>query len=253
MKRQIKALYEGRSAAAVRFRYWLLAFDLVTIVFLIASSFSDHSLTVKLIDAAFGVIIALDFAARLWISRAPWRQVFSYWGIIDIVVIVSLILPLAGEGLAFLRALRMLRLLQSHQILHQLRRDFRFFREYETTVTAVINLVTFIFFATALVYETQHQMNPEIGNYVDAAYFTIATLTTTGFGDVTLVGQSGKLLSIAIMIFGVSLFLRLVQVIVRPAKVDYKCEQCGLSRHDRDAVHCKACGNLLAIEDDGAD
>lgn len=251
VKARIAELYEGKSEAAVRFRYALLAFDLITIVFLIASSFSDHGLVVKLIDAAFGVIIALDLGARLWISKRPMRQLFSFWGLIDVVVIISLIAPLTGEGLAFMRVARMLRLLQSHQILAQLREDFRFFRIYENTITASLNLMTFIFFMTALVYETQHRVNPEITNYVDSAYFTIATLTTTGFGDVTLVGRSGKLISIAIMIFGVSLFLRLVQVVVRPAKVDYKCPQCGLSRHDRDAVHCKACGLLLAIEDDG--
>lgn len=251
MKKRIELLYLGRSKAAVRFRYALLAFDLFTIVFLIAFSFSAHGTAVKVIDAFFGVVIALDLAARLWISKKPWRQLFSFWGLIEVVVIVSLIAPLTSEGLAFLRVLRMLRLLQSHQILAQLRRDFGFFRRNENTITASLNLLTFIFFMTALVYETQHRVNPEITNYVDSAYFTIATLTTTGFGDVTLVGQSGKLISIAIMIFGVSLFLRLVQVVVRPAKVDFKCPQCGLSRHDRDAVHCKACGFPLTIEDDG--
>ena len=79
----------------------------------------------------------------------------------------------------------------------------------------------------------------------------MTTLTTTGFGDVTLVGTSGKMISVLIMIFGVSLFLRLVQVIIRPHKVVHKCPQCGLKRHDADAVHCKACGQILNIEDEG--
>ena len=47
------------------------------------------------------------------------------------------------------------------------------------------------------------------------------------------------------------LFLRLVQVMLRPDKVDYKCPDCGLKRHDRDAIHCKACGRVLHIEDEG--
>ena len=41
---------------------------------------------------------------------------------------------------------------------------------------------------TGFVYETQHGRNPEIGNYVDALYFTVTALTTTGFGDITLQG-----------------------------------------------------------------
>ena len=41
---------------------------------------------------------------------------------------------------------------------------------------------------SAIVYETQHWSNPEIANYIDALYFTVTALTTTGFGDITLPG-----------------------------------------------------------------
>ena len=252
-KARLRELYSGRSVVAVRFRYTLLAFDLTTIIFLIASSFFDYGRFIMLVDALFGVIILADLAARLWISKHPLREMLRLFNVIDVLVVISLILPLTGEGMAFLRVVRMLRLLQSHQILKQLRRDFQFFRDREVTIKAALNLVCFIFFTTALVFEQQRGINPDIRNYVDAAYFTIAALTTTGFGDVTLVGQVGKLISIAIMIFGVSLFLRLVQVVLRPTKVEYACTHCGLMRHDRDAVHCKACGNLLAIPDEGID
>ena len=30
-----------------------------------------------------------------------------------------------------------------------------------------------------------------------------------------------------------------------------KCPACGLMRHDIDAVHCKACGQILNIPDEG--
>lgn len=100
---------------------------------------------------------------------------------------------------------------------------------------------------TSLVYETQHYTNPKISNYADALYFTVTALTTTGFGDIVLDGTTGRMISVLIMIFGVSLFLRLVQVILRPEKVDFRCTDCGLLTHDRDAVHCKACGKLLNI------
>lgn len=55
------------------------------------------------------------------------------------------------------------------------------------------------------------------------------------------------------MFFGVTLFLRLAQVLFRPVKVRHPCLHCGLQRHDPDAVHCKACGNLLNIPDEGWD
>jgi voltage-gated potassium channel len=95
----------------------------------------------------------------------------------------------------------------------------------------------FLFTMTGVVYQTQHWRNPAIANYVDALYFTIAALTTTGFGDITLQGTWGRIISIIIMIFGVTLFLRLLQALVRPHKVRYACPACGLQRHDVDAVH----------------
>ena len=55
-----------------------------------------------------------------------------------------------------------------------------------------------------------------------------------------------------IMIAGISLFLRLAQAVFRPGKVLHPCPHCGLRRHDADAVHCKACGRLLTIPDEGA-
>lgn len=250
LKEQVRRLYEGESAAAQRFRYGLLIFDVVTIAFLVTSSFL-HLPQTDLIDPVIGVLILADFLARLWIAPNRFRMAFGPFGIIDMIVIGSLLVPVVGEGLAFLRAARALRLLNSYQILKRLRRDMRWFRRNEQLTLSILNLAVFIFVMTALVYETQHAVNARINNYADALYFTVTALTTTGFGDIVLEGTWGRMLSVLIMIFGVSLFLRLVQIMLRPDKVDFKCPQCGLKRHDRDAVHCKACGALLNIEDDG--
>ena len=105
---------------------------------------------------------------------------------------------------------------------------------------------------TGIVYETQHWRNPDISNYADALYFSVTALTTTGFGDITLPGTSGRLISVLIMIFGVTLFLRLARALFQPTKVRHPCPTCGLQRHDPDAVHCKACGQILNIPDEGA-
>ena len=249
-KARITELYDGDTPAAHQFRYGLLIFDLVTISFVIISSFL-HWKGTEVLDAVIGVFLLADFAARLWISRRRFRMMASFYGIIDILVIVSMLAPIVGEGLAFLRVARVLRLLRSYTMVKRLRQDFKWFRRNEQIVMSAMNLIVFIFVMTALVYESQHFTNPKIGNYADALYFTVTALTTTGFGDIVLEGTWGRMISVIIMIFGVSLFLRLVQVMLRPDKANYPCPDCGLSRHDRDAVHCKACGRLLNIPDEG--
>ena len=253
LRLRIRDLYEGPRPASDRFRYGLMAFDLLTVGYLVATSFLTRGWHTESLDTAIGVLMLIEVVLRLWSSSSLRRDLVSFWGLADVAVVVSLLAPIWGEGLAFLRVLRIFRILQSRETLVQLRTDFPRFRRNEAAIRAAVNLAIFVFIMTALVYEAQVGVNDKIGNYIDAMYFTVTTLSTTGYGDITLVGPTGKLLSIVIMIFGISLFLRLVQVILRAPKAEFPCPICGLRRHDHDAVHCKACGTVLNIPDDGHD
>lgn len=250
-RQALRRLYEARTPTGRRFRYGLVVFDVVTIFYIIGTSFTEHGGIIDIIDAVFGVILLADFAARMAIARKPWRELLypSTWA--DVAAIVSFLAPIIGEGLAFLRVLRTVRLLRTYHLLAQLRADSRTFRRHEEVIFAVANLAVFIFIVTGAVYETQHYSNPHIQNYADALYFTVTALTTTGFGDITLPGTVGRLLSVVIMIFGVTLFFNLARALINPNKVRFSCPDCGLNRHDVDAVHCKACGRLLNIPDEG--
>lgn len=251
LRGRIRAIYEGDSLLARRFTYALLLFDLATVLFIVVTSFMPRTPLIEVADMVIGVVLLLDFLARMTISRSLVKE-FGHpatWA--DMIAIASFLAPVAGEAGGFLRVLRTLRLLHTYRLLARLRKDFRFFRRNEDVVIAATHLFVFIFVMTAIVYETQHWSNPHITNYVDALYFTVTALTTTGFGDITLPGSSGRLISVLIMICGVTLFLRLAQVLFRPTKVRFRCPACGLQRHEPDAVHCKACGTLLNIPDEG--
>lgn len=248
---RLRALYEGSGPAGVRFRYGLFVFDLMTVVFIVATSFMPRTTALELVDVVIGLLAAADLGARIAVSRERLRGFAHPFMWADLVAVLSFLSPLVGEGAAFLRILRTLRLLKTYLFVARLRQDFKLFRRHEDVLLATINLAVFLFVMTGVVYETQHRTNPDIGNYVDALYFTVTSLTTTGFGDITLEGTSGRLISVVIMICGVTLFLRLAQVLVRPHKVRFPCPTCGLQRHDQDAVHCKACGTLLNIPDEG--
>ncbi len=246
-----RELYDGFTVRAHRFRYALLVFDIATIGFVVITSFVPRSLTIEVIDAILGVLILADFIIRFVIERHKHRYFFRFATWADIIAVASFLAPLAGEGFGFLRVLRTLRLLHTYQLSVRLRQDFRYFREHEDVVLATINLGVFLFIMTGLIYALQHGRNPQIVNYADALYFTVTTLTTTGFGDITLSGTSGRMLSVAVMIVGITLFLRLATALFRPSKVKYTCETCGLNRHDPDAVHCKHCGSTIRIETEG--
>lgn len=54
-----------------------------------------------------------------------------------------------------------------------------------------------------------------------------------------------------IMVVGVALFVQLARAIFQPSKIKHKCSECGLNRHETDAIHCKHCGEPLKIETEG--
>lgn len=252
LHQQVDYLYNGAGTRSRNFRWSLLAFDGITILYFVVASFLHHVDDLHVVEESIGAIYLLEFSARLFISKTRLHDIFHPVGLADLIVIASLLAPTLAENFSFLRVIRSLRLLRSYHMLKTLRKQSVFVRSHEDVLFSVVNLLVFIFVITAVVYVSQVGINPSIQNYVDALYFTIATLTTTGFGDITMVGTSGHILAVLIMIFGISLFLRLIQTIFRPGKIRYECPACGLSRHDNDAVHCKHCGKVLHIATEGA-
>ncbi|WP_203072867.1 potassium channel family protein [Falsiroseomonas ponticola] len=231
--------------------YGLLALDLAALGWVILESFLPETTTVLAIDIAVGLVLVGEMALRLRSSRAARRELLHPAGIADLLAVVSFLLAPFFAGWGFLRSLRTLRLLRSARLVIHLRQDLPAFRRNQEAVVAAADLLVFIIVMTGVVHATQHRVNPDITNWADALYFTVTALTTTGFGDITLAGTGGRLTTVVIMLAGVTLFLRLAQALFRPAKVRFRCESCGLMRHDPDAVHCKACGSLLNIPDEG--
>jgi voltage-gated potassium channel len=229
----------------------LIAFEVAVVLFFVAITFAEREPWVFWAEVIVGLAMLAEFAVRGWLAHSLRRFLLRPSSLIDMVVIGSMFIPFIAGDLAFLRALRAMRLIAAYSVIRRMRRR-GFLAQYGDVASAVINLVVFIFIASAAVYVLQYGYNPGIRNYVDALYFTVTALTTTGFGDIVLVGSYGRLLSVVIMLAGITLFIQLAQAIFRPHKVHVLCKHCGLTRHDPDAVHCKHCGNIIHIRTQGA-
>ncbi|MFM7741277.1 MAG: ion channel, partial [Planctomycetota bacterium] len=235
----LRALYHGDTRSARVFQYWLAGFDFLILAYIVASSFFPREEWMVLVDFGFGVALLIELVVRLLAAKPLRKELLHPQTLLDLVVVASLILPLTGHDLAFLRVLRITRVMTAYRFIRQLRADVAFFRNNTAAVNAGVNLVVFLFLMTALVYETQHRINEKIQNYGDALYFTVTALTTTGFGDITLVGGFGRFLSVVIMILGVTLFLQLATALFRARRVHWKCTECGLLEHEEDALNCR--------------
>lgn len=247
IRARLRALYHGSSPAAVRFRLGVITVDVAIIAFFIAAPLlRKEGWAFYALDALIAFVLAADLTARAlaFTDIKSWLKRPIVW--VDIFILATLLFPQWLFNLGFLRVLRLWTLINSEFFWRTIGRRYDDTRVEEITKAGAA-LVTFVFVVTGFVYTTFMGRHEGIGGWVDALYFTVTSLTTTGYGDIILPGLWGRLLSILVMLGGVSLFIRLIQSLVRPAKVFHPCPTCGLQRHDPDAVYCKACGELLNI------
>ncbi|MFB9979597.1 potassium channel family protein [Mesorhizobium kowhaii] len=249
LRDRLRKLYHGRTPAAFRFQLVAVVIDLAIIAFFIATPVLQDTPSFLWLDYAVAALVAVDMIARLLASNDMLRLMKQPTSWVDAFILLTLLMPTALANLGFLRILRLWSLSRSGSLWRHF--EMRGVKKWREASQAVINLLTFLFVITGFVYTFFFRTAAGLEGYIDALYFTVATVTTTGFGDIVLPGIAGKLTAIATMIIGISLFVRLAQALFRPTKVFFPCPQCGLQRHEPDAVHCKACGHLLNIPDDG--
>ncbi|MGA1342705.1 MAG: potassium channel family protein [Hyphomonas sp.] len=255
LRRTLVWLYEGVGKWPVTFRWAVLVFDIVTIGYFLVSPFLGRPGEHYWLDYVIGSLIAIDLAARFYITPNKPRFFLRFMNIADAVVVVSMLAPFFSQNYAFLRIIRALRIARAFSILRDDRPLSRYLKLHRVVIERAINVIVFLFIMSALVYADQvNRVGSDVKNYLDAFYFTVTSLTTTGYGDITLVGWTGRELPIIIMLLGVTLFLRLLRALITPTdKADVECTRCGLMRHDRDAVHCKHCGQVVYIANEGFD
>lgn len=248
LKRQLNWLQRGKDSRSHQLQGLLAFIDLAILTFFLFGPYLRTGSSYLIIDYLIAAWVAIELVAQAIIAgslKAFARRLMSW---VDLFILATLLFPDLLFNFAFLRAMRIWAIGNSPFLQEGLKRLGC--GHMLDVVRACLNLLVFLFIVTGFVYTTffYHQGGGE--GFVDALYFTVATVTTTGFGDITLPGVMGKLTSIVTMIIGISLFVRLAQAVVRPYKVRFPCPQCGLQRHDTDAVHCKACGHLLNIPDE---
>lgn len=252
LNKQLFWLYEGHGRGPYVFRMGLLIFDVATIVYFLWATFTEAHDIPLIASIAIGIVIALDLGARFYIARHKSKFVTDMVNWADLIVVATLFAPLFVGNLVFLRVLRAIRIIRAVTVLRRMTNVSAYLRERQLIFDRLTNLLVFVFIMAAFVYVVQVDVNDGISNYVDALYFTVTSLTTTGYGDILMEGIWGRILAVVIMLLGLTLFLRLARAIISPSeKVDFQCPNCGLMRHDPDAVHCKHCGETVNIETRG--
>lgn len=154
-------------------------------------------------------IFSVEYVMRIYVSKKPFKYIFSFYGLIDIIAI----LPFYLNGffdLRFLRAFRILRifrivkLIKYNEALNRFKHAFKIVKE-EIILFFIITVVL-IFITSAGIYYFENEAQPEVFESVfHSAWWSIVTLTTVGYGDVYPITLGGRIFTFFVLIIGVGL------------------------------------------------
>ena len=212
--------------------------------------FVPNSIVLRDIQLILWGLFIWELFLRIAIHKFKFSYIIHPFNILDFAIIWAIFVRYYYWDHALLHFFTAFKILRSYRVIHDLSKANKFIDRNKDLIFSVLNLVIFTFFMASLVFVFQVDRNHNINSFLDALYFTLATLTTTGFWDITVIWDTGKILAILIMTLWTGLFLRLVTVIFRPIKKHAPCKHCGLKKHDKDASHCKHCWKIIYIEND---
>ncbi len=202
------------------------------------------------IDKGILVIFAIEYLLRFWGAENKWRYFLSPYSLIDLLAVLPFLLGAAN--ISFLRVFRWFRILRLVRFVGGRTIVGYVTREDSAILTRILlTLFIIIFVFSGLIYQVEHPINAQkFGTFLDAVYFSIATMTTVGFGDIAPVSEIGRFLTILMILTGIALIpWQLGDLIKRLVKttnqVEISCSSCRLSTHDADAYFCKNCGTVL--------
>jgi len=197
---------------AYLFDVWLLVFILLSCLGVILESVPSIDQTyghfLYALEWFFTIVFTIEYGLRIYSAKKRWKYIFSWWGIIDLLAIIPTYLSTVYPPIGVLLDIRILRLI----------RVFRVFKlkKYVTGGNMMMialsksrpKILAFVLFILliavvlgSLMYVIEGQKNG-FDTLPDSIYWAIVTLTTVGYGDVTPVTITGKIIATFIMILG---------------------------------------------------
>ncbi len=242
----------------------IILFNILVCILFVIETYPIAPATMALlwkIEIVIIVFFIIEYIARLYGSRDRLKHIFNIFSLIDLAAILPIFTvffsPAAPLQIGFIRILRVFRIFRfirftTDPIFFFGNISFRLLR----VVRLLLTILIIFFVSSGLFWFVESQANPQVKNFGDAFYFTVVTLTTVGFGDITPVSSAGRWVTAIMILSGIVLIPWQVGQIVKEwigisSKKHVLCQQCGLKYHDEDASHCKACGNVIFQEFDG--
>ena len=203
------------------------------------------------------ILFTIEYIIRIICIRKPSKYIFSFFGIIDLLSTIPKYLSFFLVGSQYLTAFRALRLLRVFRILKLVRfvgESNNLLRALRAARAKIFIFVFFVLIISVLLGTIMYLVEgPEHGfnSIPHSVYWTIVTLTTVGYGDISPETGIGQFIATFIMIIGYGIIAVPTGIVtVEYSKQKGKtgsgavlaCINCNTTGHTEDAQYCYNCG-----------
>lgn len=263
-------IYGTNTKAGKLFDVLLLIFILLSVVAVMLESVKDidvkYHQTLLIAEWIFTSLFTIEYILRIFSTKKPWKYIFSFYGIIDLLAILPMYLSFFITGTNLLTSVRALRLLRLFRVL-----KLANFVGEATNLKAALKasrpkIIVFLFtvLIIAMVVGTLMFLieGPKAGftSIPRGIYWTVVTLTTVGFGDIYPITPFGQFLAMFVMIIGYGIIAVPTGIVSaefakqksanqegKTTKSKTVCPVCNESGHKPDAQYCFNCGEKIKI------
>ena len=262
-KKVHEIIFEADTPAGKLFDVTLLIMISLSIIVVMLESVEpvrkEYGSLLNIVEWGLTILFTLEYVMRIIAVRNPWKYIFSFYGLVDLISIVPTYLSLVTTGAQTLATVRSLRLLRVFRILKM----GRFLKEASTLKRALVSsrpkilvfllaIMTIVTIMGTIIYMIE---DPKDGftSIPRSIYWAIVTLTTVGYGDIAPQTVLGQFFASIIMIMGYAIIavptgIVTAEIARTPSKDQINtqsCPNCSKEGHDSDADFCKFCGSEL--------
>ena len=215
----------------------------------------------QVLEYLFTAFFTFEYLVRLYCSPNPRQYAFSFFGIVDLLSTLPLYLGFFLQGARYLLIVRSFRLIRVFRVF----KLFSFLNEGNLLMQSLwisrAKIGVFFLFVLILNISIGTLMYVVEGNRPDtpftdipaSIYWSIVTMTTVGYGDITPITGMGRFLSAVVMLFGYTIIAIPTGIVSaalfeegRLRKQERSCPHCRKQIDDTDARYCPYCGQLLS-------
>ena len=247
-------------------------FDLVLLGVILLSVIIVMLETVKGFDAIYHyeliilewiitIFFTLEYLLRIISIKKPWKYIFSFYGIIDLIATIPMYFSLFFVGTSVLTVVRALRLLRLFKILKHPQFSSQSTHLKEALIASRGKILIFIYFmliSSIIIGSVMYIVEGKEGGFTSipiSIYWTIVTLTTVGYGDISPITPLGQAIASVVMIMGYGIIAVPTGIVSaefansnrkkpRSERIN-PCNACGTEGHEFNAKYCFHCGAEL--------